>query len=92
VESVNEQDNETEQIGEVECVEETVLERVECVNVQDLNVQVEDNRSGLSDSHPELNGNDSEMDAHQQIDKVVRFVVTVDIHREDAKRMTNLNR
>jgi hypothetical protein len=52
VESVNEQEHKIEQMGEAEFVQETVLARVECVNVQHLNVQVEDNQSGLSDSPP----------------------------------------
>jgi hypothetical protein len=44
----------------------------------DLKNQVEDNKSGLSDSPPEkLNGNDSEMDAHQ-VDIVEDCVVTVE--------------
>jgi hypothetical protein len=51
VEGVNEQDK-LKKMGEAECVEETVLARVESVNAQHLNVQVENNQSGLSDSPP----------------------------------------
>jgi hypothetical protein len=52
---------------------------------QDFKNQVENNKSGLSNSPPEkLNGNDSEMDAHQ-VDMFEDCVVTVDVHREDIK-------
>jgi len=51
---------------------------------------VEDNHSLLHSPPEKLNGNDSEMDAHQQVDMVVRCKVTVDVHLEDIKEKDEL--
>jgi hypothetical protein len=47
---------------------------------------VEENQSGLSDSPPEnLNGDDNEMDKHQQVDMVEDCEVTVDDNEQQNK-------
>jgi hypothetical protein len=75
--------------GKVEEIMEAIkygrITEQETEEKHDLKNQVEDNKSGLSDSPPEkLNGNDSEMDAHQ-VDMFEDCEVTVDVHREDIK-------
>jgi hypothetical protein len=59
--------------------------KLDTQETQDMKIQVEDNESGRSRSHPEkVNGHHSGMDTHQ-VDMAADCEVTVDVHRVDIK-------
>jgi hypothetical protein len=69
VESVNEQENETEQMGEAEFVEESVLARVESVNEQEDKLAQIGEDKGVEETvlvHEGLQGEDSGIEALTQ--------------------------